>query len=62
MKKIDIKNKNRFIVLLIIILLVAAEFIRSNTYIQTENFVFESSRLPESFDGTRACSHKTIAI
>lgn len=53
MKKIDIKNKNRFIVLLIIILLVAAEFIRSNTYIQTENFVFESSKLPESFDGTK---------
>lgn len=52
MKKVtDKKKKILLIFLIIFVLLITAEFIHSNTYIQTEKFIFSSADIPENFDG-----------
>jgi hypothetical protein len=53
MKEFITLNKKILLVFLIIfVILIIAEFIRSNTYIQTEKFIFSSEDIPESFNGT----------
>ena len=52
-------NKSSKIVLVIaivLILLIIAELIRSNSYIEVESFEYKNASLPESFDGVRIVS------
>ena len=40
-------------VLAVLLVLIIAEFIRSNTVIEVENFVFEREDVPPGFDGVK---------
>lgn len=47
------RRKRVFIILTVLLLLTVGELIRSNNYIQAEEFTFFSNDLPKSFDGFR---------
>ncbi len=47
------KRRRVLTVIIVLLVLIVAEFIRSNLYIEVERFEYESSELPKSFDGVK---------
>lgn len=52
-KKTSFFTKRNLIILVILLALVVAELIRSNTYIQIENITIKHEKIPKSFDGCK---------
>ena len=54
----NVKKKSRrkrilIIALIVFVLYIAIELIRSNTYIQVEEFTFKNELVPDEFDGCK---------